>query len=120
MWDFIYLKTWFNQVKFVYPIYCPCGKIHKSWLEKENILCIILGDIGLCNKNKFDQRVSFFDHLRQKALCGSIIHYKLMQYLHKLYPDDVECPPKKVSPFMNIEFHETNFKSFCIQKFWFS
>ena len=23
--DFSYLKTWFNQEKFVYPMYCPCG-----------------------------------------------------------------------------------------------
>ena len=27
--DFSYLKTWFNQKKFVYPMYGPCGKIHK-------------------------------------------------------------------------------------------
>ena len=47
-------------------MYCPCAKIHKPWLEKENILSIIeddLGDIGLCHKNKFDKRESFFDHL---------------------------------------------------------
>ena len=52
VWDFSYLKTWFDQEKFVYPLYCPCGKIHKPWVEKENILCIIeddLGDIELCH-----------------------------------------------------------------------
>ena len=66
LWDFSYLKTWFNQENHVYFMYCPCGKIHKPWLETEDILCIIeadLGDIGLCHKNKFDRRVSFFDHL---------------------------------------------------------
>ena len=77
MWDFSYLKTLFDQESYVCPMNCPCGKIHKLWLEKENILSIIeddLGEIGLCHKNKFDKRVSFFDHLRQKAQCGSIIH----------------------------------------------
>ena len=77
-------KTWFNQENYVHPIYCPCGKIYKPWLEKEDILSIIeedLGDYGLCNKCKFEKRVSFFDHLRQKATNGSIIHYGLMQYL---------------------------------------
>ena len=67
---FSYLKTWFNQENYVYPMYCPCGKIRKPWFEKENIWCIIepdLGDIALCHKNKFDQRGSFFDHLQQKA-----------------------------------------------------
>ena len=62
VWDFSFLKTWFNQEKFVYSMNCPCGKIHKPWLEKVNILCIIgtdLGDYGLCHKNKFDKRVSF-------------------------------------------------------------
>ena len=49
--DFTYLKHWFNQEKSVFTMYCPCVKIHKPWLEKEDILCIIeadLGDIGLC------------------------------------------------------------------------
>ena len=58
VWDFSYLKTWFNQEKLVYPMYCPCGKIHKPWLEKEDILSIIednLGDYGLCNKSKFEK-----------------------------------------------------------------
>ena len=92
VWDFSYLKTWFNQEKFIFPIYCPCHKIYKPWSEKENLLCIReadLGDIGLCHKKKFDKRVSFFDHLRQKETCGSIIHYVLMQYIHILYPDDL-------------------------------
>ena len=78
-------------------MYCPCGKIHKPWLERENILFIIeedLGDIGLCHKNKFDKRVSFFDHLRQKTQCDSIIYHVLMQYLHVLYPDHVNIPKK--------------------------
>ena len=73
---FCYLKTWFNQEKFVFPMYCPCGKIHKPWLEKEDILCIIeadLGDFGLCHNNKFEKRVSFFNYLRQKVTSGSII-----------------------------------------------
>ena len=78
-------------------MYCPCGKIHKLWLEKKDILSIIeadLGDKGLCHKNKFDERVQFFDHLGQKATCGSLIHYGLMQYLHFLYPDVVKIPKK--------------------------
>ena len=81
VWDFSYLKTWFNQEKSVFSMYCPCGKIHKPWLEKEDMLCIIeedLQDYGLCHKNKFDKRLSFFDHLRQKSTSGSIIHYSLM------------------------------------------
>ena len=97
MWDFSYPKIWFNQEKFVFSIYCPCGKIHKPWLEKEDILCIIevdLGDIGLCYKNKFSQRVPFFDHLRQKTTSGSLIHYGLMQYLHILYPDEIKTQIK--------------------------
>ena len=100
MWDFSYLKTWFNQEKLVYPMYCPCGKIHKPWLEKEDILCIIeeyLRDYGLCHKTKFDKRVSFFDHLRQKTTCGSIIHYGLMQHLLILYPNQVKFAKKKTS-----------------------
>ena len=79
-------------------MYCPSGKTHKPWLEKENILSIIegdSGDIGLCHKNKFDKQVSFFDHLRQKAQCDSMIHYGLMQYLHILYPDHIKVPPPK-------------------------
>ena len=81
VWDFSHLKTWFNQEKYDYHMYCPCCKIHKPWLEKEDILWIIeddLGEIGLCHKNKFAQRVSFFDHLRQKVTSGSRIHYGLM------------------------------------------
>ena len=35
-WDFSYLKTWLNQENYVYSMYCPCGKIDKPWLEKEN------------------------------------------------------------------------------------
>ena len=101
-------------------MYCPCGKIHKPWLEKEDILCIIeedLGDYGLCHENKFEKRVSFFDHLRQKATSGSIIHYGLMQYLLILYPDYVKVPKKKqVSQFIKIEFNHINFKTFCIQR----
>ena len=91
VWDFTYLKTWFNQENYVHSMYCP----YKLWLEKEDILRIIeadLGDYGLCNKNKFDKIVSFFDHLRQKAQCGRIIHYGLMQYLLILYPNHVEVP----------------------------
>ena len=64
VWDFSYLKTWFKQEKFVFPMYWPCSKTHKPWLEKKDVLCIIqanLGEIGLCCKNKFDQRVPFFD-----------------------------------------------------------
>ena len=98
LWDFSYLKTWFNQMKPIYPMYCPCGKIHTPWFEKEDILCIIeedLGDFGLCHNNKFEKRVSFFDHLQQKATSGSIIHYGLMQYLLILYPDYVKVPKKK-------------------------
>ena len=121
VWDFSYLKTWFsNQENYVYPLYCPCGKIHKPWLEKECILSIIeddLGDIGLCHKRKFDKRVSFFDHLRQKAQWGSVLHYGLMQYLHIIFPNHIKAPKKnKVSPSMNIEFNDTNFKTFCIHR----
>ena len=52
VWDFSFVKTWFNQEKYFYPMYCQCGKIHKTWLEKEDILCIIeadLGEIRLCH-----------------------------------------------------------------------
>ena len=81
VWDFSYLKTWFNQEKYVYPMDCPCGKIHKPWLEKENILCIIeadLGEIGLSHKNKFTVRVPFFDHMQRKATSNSLIYFGLM------------------------------------------
>ena len=47
VWDFGFVKTWFNQEKYVYPMYCPCGKIHQSWqkrLEKVGLLCIIIAD----------------------------------------------------------------------------
>ena len=54
-----------------------------------------LGDIGLYHKNMFDQSISFFNHLQQKPLCGSLIHYGLMQYLLILYPDDVKIQGKK-------------------------
>ena len=46
VWDFSYLKTWFNQENFVYPMYCLCSKNHKPWLEKENVLSIIEDDLG--------------------------------------------------------------------------
>ena len=98
MWDFSCQTTWFNQENCVYSMYCPCGKMHELWLEKEDILCIIeadLRDIRLCHKKKFDKRVSFFDHLQQKATCSSIIHHRLMQYLLILYPDHVKVPQKK-------------------------
>ena len=36
VWDFSYLKTWFDQEKIVFSLYCPCGKIHKRWLEKKD------------------------------------------------------------------------------------
>ena len=110
VWDFIYLKTWFSPEKYVFPMYCPCGKIHKPWLEKEEILSIIeddLGDIGLCDKNKFVQSVPFFDHLQQKTTSGSLIHYGLISS-HTLFT--------KGSPFMNIKLHETNFKTYYIQR----
>ena len=97
VWDFSFLKTRFNPEKYVYPMYCPCGKIHKQWLENEKLLSIVqedLGDVGLCHKNKFTQRVPFFDHIRQKATSGSIIHYGLMQYLLILYPNEVKIPKK--------------------------
>ena len=66
-------------------------------MEKEEILCIIeedLQDYGLCHKNKFVKRVSFFDHWQQKATSSSIIHYGLMKYLLILYPDQVKVPKK--------------------------
>ena len=121
VWDFSYLKHWFHQQNYVYPMYSTWSKIHKPWLEKEDILCIIEADLGemwLCYKNKFTARAPFFDHLRQKATYGSLIHYRLMQYLHILCPLEVKTPKqiKKVSPFMNIEFHETNLKIFGIQR----
>ena len=90
VWDFSFLKTRFNPEKYVYPMYCPCGKIYKPWLENEQLLSNVkedLGDVGLCHKNKFTQRVPFFDHIRQKATTSSIIHYGLMQYLLILYPN---------------------------------
>ena len=65
VWDFGFVKTWFNQEKYVYPMYCPCGKIQKQWWEKEDILSIIeadLGEMGLCHKNKFTAKVPFFDY----------------------------------------------------------
>ena len=121
VWDFSYLKTWIKQEIYVFPMYCPCGKIHKLWLEKKIILCIIkadLGEIGLCHKNKFAARVIFFDHIRQKATYGSLFHYRLMQYLHILYPDFVK--PSKQNK-LSKSIHEyrvtkTNFKTFCIQR----
>ena len=71
-------------------MYCPCAKIHKPWLMKEDILCIIeadFGEIGLCHKN--NPRVPFFDYLQQNATHSSLIHDGLIQYLHILYPDMV-------------------------------
>ena len=50
VWDFSFVKTWCNQEKNVCPMYCPRVKVHKPWLEKEDLLCIIeedLGEIGL-------------------------------------------------------------------------
>ena len=96
-------------------MYCPFGKIHKPRLEKEDILCIIdedLRDYELCHKNKFGKRVSF---LRQKATSGSIIHYGFMLSSYCI-PITFKFKKNKVSLFMNIEFHETNFKIFYIQR----
>ena len=97
MWDFSYQKTWLNIEKKFDPMYCPWFKIHKPWLEKIYIFCIIeadLGEIGLRHKNKFDQRVSFFNYLRQRAQCGTIIHNGIIQYLLILYPDDLKISKK--------------------------
>ena len=99
VWNFNYVKTWFNQETYVLPIYCPCGKTHKPWLEKEYSLWIIeadLGEIGLFHKTKFIARAPFFDHIQQKATCGSLIHYGLMQYVHILYPNVVKTPKKGI------------------------
>ena len=98
-------------------MYCPCGNIYKPWLEKQDILCIIEEDLEyykLCHMNKFEK--AFFNNLQQKATSSNIIHYGLMQHILILYPDYIKFSKKKkqVSPFMNIEFDDTNFKTFCI------
>ena len=94
-----------------------CGKPQKPWLKKGDIFCIIEADLRnfrLCHNNKFDKRVSFFDHLRQKATSSSLIYYGLMKCLHMLNPLEVKTPKKyKVSPFMKIELH---FKTFSTQR----
>ena len=34
-------KIWFDQENYIYPMYCPCGTIHKPRLEREDTLYII-------------------------------------------------------------------------------
>ena len=93
--DFSFVKTWFNLEKYIYHMYYPCCKIHKPWLEKEDIFCIIERNIELYHKNKLTPRVPFFDYIQQKVTSGSHIHFGLMQHLILLYPDAVKAPKQK-------------------------
>ena len=70
-------------------------KINKEWLTKNNIVDDIEnnGQSGLCNKYHFKHKVSYFNHICQKAEQNSLIHYGLMQFQNILYPKE-DNPPK--------------------------
>ena len=76
-------------------------KNYKEWLTKNNIVAdIVINDpLGLCNKYSFKYRVSYFNHIRQRAQQNSLIHYDLVQFLNILYPKEIKPPKtkKKVS-----------------------
>ena len=70
------------------PSLCSCGKINKEWLTKNNIVDDIEtnGQLGLCNKYHFKDKVSFFNHKCQRDEQNCLIHYGLMRFLNILYP----------------------------------
>ena len=57
------------------------------------------GQSGLCNKYSFKYKVSYFNHICQRAQHNSLIHCGLMQFILILYPNKVKPPKtkKKVS-----------------------
>ena len=70
-WDIAFLApSWLNQ-DYPHTILslCPCGKINKKWLEDNNILSDVEfdGQPGLCKKYEFRDKVSYFNHICQKA-----------------------------------------------------
>ena len=79
------------------PSLWPCGKINKDCLTKYNVVADIEknGQPGLCNKNHFNDKVSYFNHICQRAQQNSLIHYGLMQFLNILYPKEVNPPKTK-------------------------
>ena len=70
-WDLVFqATTWLNQkIDQPIPSIYPCGKMNKEWLTKNNILDDIENDgqPGLCNKYHFKDKVSFFNHICQRA-----------------------------------------------------
>ena len=105
-WDIGFLApSWLNQDYPHHPVslICPCGKFNEKWLEKHEIDgCVrVDGQSGLCKKYSYDDPVSFFNHIRQRAQQKSLIHYGLWQYLNILYPDLVKPPKKKKNVSVN-------------------
>ena len=102
-WDLAFqATTWLNQeIDQPIPSLCPCGKIYKVWLTKNNIVDDIENNsqLGICIKYHFKDKVSSFNHISQKAEQNSLIHYGLMQFLNVLYFEEVKSPKikKKVS-----------------------
>ena len=79
------------------PSLCPCGKINKELVTKNNIVDDIEnnGQPRLCNKYHFKDKSSYFNQICQRAQENSLIHYGLMQFLNSLYTKEVKPPKTK-------------------------
>ena len=96
VWNFGFVKIWFNQESYVYFVYYPCGKILKLWLEKENILYHISWFRRNVTKTSLLQVYLSLIIYEKKATSGSLIHLGLMQYLILFYPDVFNHPNKNI------------------------
>ena len=64
---------------FSFIVYVAKFTNHNCMVEKKKHF--MRGEIGIRHKNKFTATVPLFDHIRQKATCGSLINYGLIQIL---------------------------------------
>ena len=67
---------------FTSRTYCPCGKVHKSWLNQKGLTMFIKAP---CHKNIFSSHQKFFQHIASKAQEGCLIHYGLWHFLQGMY-----------------------------------
>ena len=65
--------------------FCPCGKLHKNWLEMNGIDKDLIGG-SYCKSSQFDSVDKLIRHVSSKALANEPVHIALWQYIQKMYP----------------------------------
>ena len=79
---------YYNNQELTHECYCPCGKIHSSWLDNMKIKDYII-DESLCQKlchiNKFNNPKDLLGYLIGIAQASSpcFVHYGLSVYLEQ-------------------------------------